>query len=532
MFEQPGNPIAVSTALSLLLFTMELPKFPRVSPYEEYDVGHTLTLNILPEQTSLKLRVQVRQLQKPRTLSCGMVVDILDGCDQGGIQPTTAFLKLFDRRFADQLREREGIDPWTKDMEESYIKFVQSGRVHKFLHDLHHVKDFQEETEDDWDDAENEAFLADKLLKLYTTETATYNALRNYQGCVIPRLSAEINLDLTPPNANGEDSQPEELFRVKGILLQYIDGFCLSDLADRAPQSSWQNIVDQAISIVHVLGDNNIMNEDVRHGNFMVSPEDSGGYRVFMIDFGLCIFRGQDESDRDWGRKKITEDEEGAIGLVMKMRLERHGFELNFKQSDRYFEWAGGQEEEDDDSFRKYRYVLPGVVIYSREPLPHLEDGGEHEPQSEGGEEEESQSEDSEEEESQSEDSEECESQSEDGEEHKHQLEYGGEHEHQLEDGGEHDPELGEGEENKPQLEAGKENEAQLKEGKKHEHQLEDDGEHKHQLEEREPQLEEGGKNELQLKEGEEHEHQLEDGGEHETQLDEGGEHEPCAKPI
>ena len=150
------------------------------------------------------------------------------------------------------------------------FKFVQSGRVHKFLHDLHHVKDFQEETEGDWDDAENEAFLADKLLKLYTTETTTYNALRNYQGCVIPRLSAEINLDLTPPNANGEDSQPEELFRVKGILLQYIDGFCLSGLADRAPQSSWQNIVDQAISIVHVLGrtcssDNNTPNTERGH---------------------------------------------------------------------------------------------------------------------------------------------------------------------------------------------------------------------------------------------------------------------------
>lgn len=53
-------------------------------------------------------------------------------------------------------------------MEESYIKFVQSdgGGFAIFLHNLYHVEDFREETEDDWDDAQNEAFLADKLLKL------------------------------------------------------------------------------------------------------------------------------------------------------------------------------------------------------------------------------------------------------------------------------------------------------------------------------------------------------------------------------
>ena len=112
----------------------------------------------------------------------------LAGCNQE-IQPTTAFLKLFDRRFADQLRDDEGIDRWEKDMEESYIEFVQSGEVLNFLRDLHYVKDFQEKTEDDWDDAQNEAFLANKLLELYTAETATYNALRSHQGFLIPTSS-------------------------------------------------------------------------------------------------------------------------------------------------------------------------------------------------------------------------------------------------------------------------------------------------------------------------------------------------------
>src|SRR5205807_99263 len=97
--------------------------------------------------------------------------------------------------------------------------------VLNFLRDLHYVKDFQEKTEDDWDDAQNEAFLANKLLELYMAEAATYNALRSHQGFLIPRLLAVVSLDLTPPDTQGEFGRPEELFQVKGILLQYIEGF-------------------------------------------------------------------------------------------------------------------------------------------------------------------------------------------------------------------------------------------------------------------------------------------------------------------
>ena len=325
--------------------------------------------------------MRVRQLQVPRTLSCGMVVDILDG-DKHEIQSTTAFLKLFDRRFADQLRDDNAIDPWERDIEEDYIEFVQSGEVFDHLHDHRYVKDFQEEAEDYWYDAENEAFLANKLLELYAAETATYNALHSYQGNLIPRLFAAINLDLTPPNMQGKVSWPEELFQVKGILLQYIEGFSLSDLQDRAPRSSWQNIVDQALSIVHVLGDHDILNKDVRPGNFMVSPKGDGGYQVFMIDLALCRFRGQGESDFVWGLAKYVMDEEGRVGEVMKDRLGKHGFELNYKRSERYIERAEREEEEGDltEGGFKYQYVLPCRVVHSLVPLPHLQYLVEHRP--------------------------------------------------------------------------------------------------------------------------------------------------------
>ncbi|RMD39894.1 hypothetical protein DV735_g5242, partial [Chaetothyriales sp. CBS 134920] len=302
-----------------------------------------------------------------------MVVDILDD-GQLFTTSSAAFLKLFDRRFSDQLRQDNGIDPWTKDMEQAYIRFVKSGSIHQFLHELHYTKDFQENTEEDWDDAQNEAFLADELLGLYKTEIATYNALRHHQGHLIPRLLAAVDFDLTPPN-NDLDASGRgnfEPFQIKGILLQYINGFNLWNMPHHVPQSSWQDIVDQAVSIVRVLGDHNILNKDVRPENFIVftaadGHEQQQQYHVFMVDFALCRFRGKDESDLDWGRAKHTKDEEGAVALRLKKKLfEDYGFQLRYEDSLRYIQWADTVDVFPEHAVKTE--LRPGVTLYSLAP--------------------------------------------------------------------------------------------------------------------------------------------------------------------
>jgi serine/threonine protein kinase len=320
---------------------MTLSELPLHSLFDEYRVDQILTLNVLAEHgntlSSSQIRVQVRQLHSPRTLSCPMIVDILDE----GQSPKKAFLKLYDRRFADQLREDFGIDPWTKDVEEAYVRSVQSGAISRFLHNLRTIENYLEDTGEDWDDAQNEAFLADELLRLYKAETTTYNALLNYQGHLVPRLFAAVDLNLTPSNVE-EPSQREDLdhFHVKGILLEYVEGFSLSDIHDHSPRSAWQNIVDQATAIVNVLGDQNILNKDVRPENFMVSTKGDDKYQVYMIDFGQSRLRGKDETESEWGRDKCSQDEEGAVGFVMKKKLKSHGFELHYEPCTRYAEWA------------------------------------------------------------------------------------------------------------------------------------------------------------------------------------------------
>ena len=56
-------------------------------------------------------------------------------------------------------------------------------------------------------------------------------------------------------------------------------------------------------------------------------------YEVFMIDFALSRLRESGETDYEWRRAKWSQDEEGAIGYVMKNRLKGG---IKYKPSHRY----------------------------------------------------------------------------------------------------------------------------------------------------------------------------------------------------
>ncbi|RMD44116.1 hypothetical protein DV735_g985, partial [Chaetothyriales sp. CBS 134920] len=211
------------------------------------------------------------------------------------------FLKLYDWRFSEQLRRDHGIEPWTEDTQREYINAVRTGAADQFLHNLHPIPKYEDDTCETWDYVQNETFLADKVRQFFDAETAAYDRLGDIQGKLVRRLIASVRLDLLVPNTGGDAA--EQCFCVKGILLQYIDGFPLSKAQDDVPRSDWQGIVDQTVTVVQVIGDHNILNRDVRPDNFIIQRKGGGSgggaYTVFMIDFGLVRFRGSDESDRD-----------------------------------------------------------------------------------------------------------------------------------------------------------------------------------------------------------------------------------------
>jgi serine/threonine protein kinase len=287
------------------------------------------------------LEVRIKKLYLPFTLSCVMEVDIL----QPAVDPSRAVLKLYDWRFAAQLREDNKIGPCTADHESAYIEFVRSGRAQDFLEKLRHDDAF-EEPEGGWGIAENEAYLYNECTEMFKAEIAVYNKLQGYQGTRIPRLFGPVTLSIGSPQVEkGIDTTTSdtELLKVNGILIELISGFTLAELNEaNSPRTSWQTIVDQAIQNIHIFSDHDILNEDVRTSNILVSPKPGAQceYQVTMIDFAQCRFREEDESDLHWGRAKWSQDEEGAVGAVMKARLGKIGYDLKYERSMRYLEWA------------------------------------------------------------------------------------------------------------------------------------------------------------------------------------------------
>jgi hypothetical protein len=189
-----------------------------------------------------------------------------------------------------------GVGPRDEGFEFACLQFSKYGKASEFLQKL--APDFKDQEEENWDSAENDAFMASEILKLYENETKIYRALQQYQGYLFPRFFTGITLDITP--ASRTLSTDSYLFRVKGILLEHIQGFSLKLLDRNTPCSAWQNIVDQAIQIVH--SENDILNTDVRHENFIVKQVDSQKYQVYMIDLAQGRRRRSDEMDLEWAK--------------------------------------------------------------------------------------------------------------------------------------------------------------------------------------------------------------------------------------
>ena len=437
------------------------------SHFEDYSLGQVLPLEVLSDHVGglvpgSKLRVCVRRIVYPRTLSCPLLVEILD--TESGDLVRTAFLKLFDRRFACQLREDWAIKPWDQEKEKAFIQYVREGDVDEFLRDEHHAldppdedeqqpdtnrdsdndedsnnEDSDESDDDDgddedddggWNDGESEALLADKLYNIYKSEVTAYNKLHEWQGSRLPRLIASVNLSLvvTGEEETRDTTTRSELFQIKGVLLDYIEGFPMSELQDKTPQSVWQDIIDEAVSCVHLLGTCGILNDDIRTGNFMIAPvkraaqlgaqtgdgDEPGNqtistqnpatsqspehdeyykqlvrpqkvimdgdyqYRVFMIDFGICRFEHQFASAHDFAIAKNIAYEPNYVGITMQRRLAELGFQLRYDSVQEIRFWrerAGPPPTGPDDKWPKWRKYLEPPLQSGRVITEMVDDG-------------------------------------------------------------------------------------------------------------------------------------------------------------
>src|ERR1700735_5192725 len=119
---------------------------------------------------------------------------------------------------------------------------------------------------DSMTDTKGETYLYERCNDLYKAETLAYRALNGLQGQSVPNLFATVSLRIRSTT----NPEYQKLFDIPGILLEHIDGFCLTHLAAKVPKCYWQSICDGAVSVVNAASDCGILNLDIRPDNFVV----------------------------------------------------------------------------------------------------------------------------------------------------------------------------------------------------------------------------------------------------------------------
>lgn len=267
----------------------------------------------------------------------------------------TAILKLFDRRFGEP-RERH---PYNHAAEIAWQDCVRSGLAEELLTDLRHhddmikkkrLKNDDEDADDDDDDdddvdvededdpKEHEAVIYHDTQKYYINEIRAYTKLESLQGKRIPRFLGSV-IDNSPQRPA---DLPAVYFQVKGILLEYIPSFTLSDMISHIPKQPhvWTSIVESAIRVVIEVNRAGVVHFDCQPRNVLVARTGQGSYRPFLIDFAQCAFR-EDHRDtpdmfdeRGFGYLTRSSDNNGAIAVLMIQRVARTTpYQLHIQES-------------------------------------------------------------------------------------------------------------------------------------------------------------------------------------------------------
>ncbi|KAK6008169.1 hypothetical protein QM012_000072 [Aureobasidium pullulans] len=345
-----------------------------VSPFCPYRPGNEILLKTSEEGTAIKAII-VKCF--PATLSCCMVIRFVEPAIFNNT--SQCVLKLYDRRFSTQHRNDWEASPWNPELEKNYRDFVNCGDAEEFFSYWDAEKDRNRnwsaahvDNLDRWSVAKRETYLQWDSTHIYETEKKAYEHMTKLQGEDVPRLFGEVILDQPAPQdhtdadeAGDDEAESDDddgdidphIVNIPGILIEYIDGFHLTNLHENLSQDCWQTIVDTAIEKLHHIQECGILNRDVNIRSFMVNPLN---HKVVMIDFGIVLFREDCENDKEWERLQAYQDEEGAVGLVMQSYLANSGADKTTYKPSEYFwrlkyryrgmegEREGGTEEEEE----------------------------------------------------------------------------------------------------------------------------------------------------------------------------------------
>ncbi|KXX82536.1 putative serine/threonine-protein kinase fnkB [Madurella mycetomatis] len=347
------------------------------STHLPYQKGDLIQLEVLKNYLDPPLPQPCRaSIVRVFTVTMSPVMDIIIWRKPG--THIRAVLKLYDRRFGTDLRDCYNKHrPHTPAGEAAFQSFVRQRKMQAFLRELEE----EEEAENlmlrpsrqlyDEEDGQNlkndtesiakyEAALWRECNTYFDNETEAYDRLREVQGKSIPQIYGHVRLLVPSPDVP-PDLRQSPYFEVKGVLLQWINGYNLTDLpvSPMAPSDTdeWAEIIQTAVDAAHDINKRGVIMADCQPRNVVV---DRRSQVPFLIDFAQCDFKdrimepcrrwreeddgegeGEGEGEEpnpeaEYWELVLSTDNPGAIGAVMRMKVLRNkGTELDIKYPDR-----------------------------------------------------------------------------------------------------------------------------------------------------------------------------------------------------
>ncbi|KAH7337684.1 hypothetical protein B0J17DRAFT_756812, partial [Rhizoctonia solani] len=218
-----------------------------------YVLGATFTLEISPPQGSpLVVEAKVVHVYSPFTMSSVMKV-ALNSSSAGIVLPHEAVLKVYDRRFADGIREERRIEPPTHEREALYAQYLASDNVAQTEDQV--CEQMDQVPEDESDPAELEEHLVVVLIEaFFQNERTAYSVLSDLQGKYIPTFYGTSRF--LDSSSSGLDTT------VPGVLVEFIPGTNLSRIDPT--NIDLDAVCSAAVDVVNAYSDINVLNRDVR----------------------------------------------------------------------------------------------------------------------------------------------------------------------------------------------------------------------------------------------------------------------------
>lgn len=323
-----GRLLRLVCSLSRDIFFIEMDS----TPENPYRVGQTIRLQ--HESTGCWYADVTIKRAWPVTVAVVLLVVVNDTSDAFTELPEQAILKIYDRRYCHNYRRHQMAGKYTLLLEHYYQSFVAKGwdSARQITYSEESIEEPEAETSEDIDEPDDEeeaeedeeedglsegvqawaqeARLQHAVLDDWGKERTAYERLRSMQGQEIPFMYAAMMIDAP--------GKPSDIISLPcgALLLEYIDGQSLEDVAQYLPPSEFHKIYQATLAILHRIARLGVVNRDAVARDWLLRKDAGSGYQPVQVDFGQARMRGHEDL-QEWLNIAYGTSQEDRMFLSM-----------------------------------------------------------------------------------------------------------------------------------------------------------------------------------------------------------------------